>query len=145
MTTVSFDIAALELYLPLLSGAAVVLAERETVTDPGKLTALIKGEGVTVMQGTPGLWQALADRDPRVVAGLRVLVGGEALPPRLAATLTALTEQGGAAAAAREGGRGRSGGGVTNLYGPTETTVWSTAAVVGGGRVTIGRPVEPDV
>jgi len=127
VTAVAFDIAALELYLPLVAGAAVVLAPRETAADPGKLAALVRAERVTVMQATPGLWQALAEHDPRAVARLRVLVGGEALPPRLAATLAVLTEQ--------------DVTGVTNLYGSAETTVWSTAGRVTGERVTIGRPV----
>jgi amino acid adenylation domain-containing protein len=124
VTTVSFDIAALELYLPLVSGAAVVLAPRETVTDPGVLAGLLAAGRVTVMQGTPGLWQALAGQAPQAVRGLAVLAGGEALPPGLAALLHQL------------------GGRVVNLYGPTETTIWSTAAAVtGDGRVPIGTPI----
>jgi amino acid adenylation domain-containing protein len=134
VTTVSFDIAALELYLPLLAGAAVVLVPRRTVTDPAELGGLLRAEEVTVMQATPALWQGLAEDDPEAVAGLRVLVGGEELPPRLAATLSTLAGQ-----RAADGGTFR--GTVTNLYGPTETTVWSTAAPVTGKRVTIGRPV----
>ena len=126
VTTVSFDIAALELYLPLLAGAAVVLVPRETVTSPAQLAGLIRAGQITVMQATPSLWQVLAEHAPDALCGLRVLVGGEALPPGLARTLAALTGP---------------GGGVTNLYGPTETTIWSTASPVSGERVTIGGPV----
>ncbi|MEU8820498.1 amino acid adenylation domain-containing protein [Actinoplanes sp. NPDC048796] len=125
VTTVSFDISALELYLPLLSGAAVVVAAKESVQDPAVLAALVASTGATVVQATPTLWRALTDvpGGTSAVAGLRVLVGGEALPPDLAAALRA------------------SAASVTNLYGPTETTIWSTAASVDGAEVTVGRPV----
>ncbi|NEC47809.1 amino acid adenylation domain-containing protein, partial [Actinospica acidiphila] len=121
VTTVGFDIAGLELFLPLLHGAQVVLAPREVVRDPAALLALVRESGARLMQATPSLWQALAEAGG-VPAGLRVLVGGEALPASLARTLA-------------EGGRT-----VTNLYGPTETTVWSTAADI-TDEVTIGGPI----
>ncbi|MFF8816158.1 amino acid adenylation domain-containing protein [Streptomyces pactum] len=125
VTTVAFDIAALELYVPLVSGATVVLATRDEVRDIPRLADLLTRTGATVMQATPTLWQALAADRPDALAGLRALVGGEALPAPLAARLTGLTA------------------GVTNLYGPTETTVWSTAARLDGtgGTPAIGRPV----
>ncbi|MER6299869.1 non-ribosomal peptide synthase/polyketide synthase [Kitasatospora sp. NPDC001539] len=123
VTTVSFDIAALELYLPLAAGAAVVLADRETVREPSALLGLAAESGVTVLQATPSLWQALADHDATALRSLRKLVGGEALPPELADRLAA------------EGGR------VTNLYGPTETTIWSTAAELETGAPHIGGPI----
>ncbi|MEU4878811.1 amino acid adenylation domain-containing protein, partial [Streptomyces sp. NPDC021608] len=123
VTTVGFDIAGLELHLPLLNGAGLVLADRETVRDPSALGALLKTSGATVMQATPSLWQALVEAGADL-SGLRVLVGGEALPADLAVALA---------------GSARS---VTNLYGPTETTIWSTAAdVTASERVTIGRPI----
>src|SRR5690606_29836990 len=90
VTTVSFDISALELYLPLLAGATVVLADADTVRDPAALAGLMAAEDPTVMQATPTLWQLLADTDPRVPRGLRAPVGGEALPAALADTLAAL-------------------------------------------------------
>ncbi|KPC78965.1 hypothetical protein ADL35_19800, partial [Streptomyces sp. NRRL WC-3753] len=123
VTTVGFDIAGLELFLPLLHGARVVLAPREVVRDPVALGALVRESGATLMQATPSLWQALCEAGG-LPAGLRVLVGGEALPVSLARSLA-------------EGGRA-----VTNLYGPTETTVWSSAAeVTESGVVSIGGPV----
>ncbi|MCX4830317.1 amino acid adenylation domain-containing protein [Streptomyces sp. NBC_01016] len=121
VTTVGFDIAGLELFLPLLHGAQVVLAPREVVRDPAALAHLIDDSGATLVQATPSLWQALAETG-RIPRSLRVLVGGEALPASLARTLA-------------EGGRP-----VTNLYGPTETTIWSTAAEI-TGDVTIGGPI----
>ncbi|MFE7115549.1 amino acid adenylation domain-containing protein, partial [Streptomyces sp. NPDC057654] len=124
VTTVGFDIAGLELYLPLLNGAGLVLASRDTVKDPAALTDLIKLSGTTVMQATPSLWHAVVETGTDL-SGVRVLVGGEALSGDLAGALA---------------GAGRS---VTNLYGPTETTIWSTASEVeaSGGAVSIGRPI----
>ncbi|MFE9104393.1 non-ribosomal peptide synthetase [Actinomadura geliboluensis] len=124
VTTVSFDIAALELFLPLVSGAAVVLVGRETVADPSAVVAVVKRHGVRVVQATPAFWQMVLMQEPDAAKGLRVLVGGEALPAPLA---DALADQ------AAE---------VLNVYGPTETTIWSTAAVVeGGSGVAIGSPI----
>ncbi|MGK5682605.1 amino acid adenylation domain-containing protein [Actinoplanes sp. URMC 104] len=125
VTTVSFDISGLELYLPLLTGAAVVLAAKETVQDPYALARLVRETGATVVQATPTLWQALADvpGGASAVTGVRVLAGGEPLPAPLAAELR------------------RHAASVTNLYGPTETTIWSTAARLAGDTVTVGRPI----
>ncbi|MEE4591909.1 amino acid adenylation domain-containing protein [Streptomyces sp. DSM 41524] len=114
VTTIAFDIAGLELYTPLVSGAAVVLATRDEVIDVPALAALLKNTGASVMQATPTLWQALVSQHPEALSGLRVLVGGEALPAGLASRLCELGSE------------------VTNLYGPTETTVWSTAARLAG-------------
>jgi thioesterase domain-containing protein len=93
------------------------------VTDPAALAGLLAAGRVTVMQATPGLWQALAGQAPQAVRGLAVLTGGEALPPGLAGELHGLA------------------GRVLNLYGPTETTIWSTAAPVTGQRAPIGTPI----
>ncbi|MFC4123265.1 amino acid adenylation domain-containing protein, partial [Nonomuraea zeae] len=121
VTTVSFDIAALELFLPLVAGARVVLAPEETVREPAALLDLVRGSGATAMQAVPSLWRALLDTGdwPR---GVRMLVGGEALPGELAARITAM------------------GARAENLYGPTEATIWATSAQVADGPVTIGRP-----
>ncbi|GHA87661.1 non-ribosomal peptide synthetase [Streptomyces termitum] len=111
VTTVSFDIAALEIHVPLISGAAVVLAGRDTVRDPAALAALVEAHRPAVMQATPSLWHALLEEGaPRALAGTRVLVGGEALPAALAERLA------------------RTASSVTNVYGPTEATVWATSA-----------------
>ncbi|WEV24181.1 amino acid adenylation domain-containing protein [Streptomyces sp. 71268] len=126
VTTVGFDISVLELFLPLTSGGTVVLASRAEVRDPALLAALLRTSGATLAQATPSLWRALLEADPEAPRGLRVLSGGEALPPDLASELVAL------------------GGRVVNLYGPTETTIWSTAAVIGpdeAGAPPVGRPL----
>ncbi|WP_221351118.1 non-ribosomal peptide synthetase [Streptomyces beigongshangae] len=123
VTTAAFDIAALEMYLPLLAGSAVVVAPAESVTEPGALLEIIGQHGVTTMQATPSLWQTLVAHDPEPLHGLRVLVGGEALPPALADGLRTVAAE------------------VTNLYGPTETTIWSTSAAVVDTAPSIGTPI----
>ncbi|MEU1618655.1 non-ribosomal peptide synthase/polyketide synthase [Streptomyces sp. NPDC005722] len=126
VTTVAFDIHTLEVYVPMLSGARVVLADRDTARDPQALAELIRQSAATVLQATPAVWQALAAEAPDAISGLRALVGGEALPPALARRLTATATS------------------VTNLYGPTETTVWSALATLhpgDGTRVPIGQPI----
>ncbi|WP_051850806.1 non-ribosomal peptide synthetase [Streptomyces griseofuscus] len=126
VTTIAFDIAGLELYLPLLNGATVVLAAPDQVRDPLALRSLITAAGVTVMQATPSLWHAVVADARDELTGVRALVGGEALPGELARTLVSRTAS------------------VTNLYGPTETTIWSTVDDVhaeAGGVSSIGRPI----
>lgn len=124
VTTIAFDIAALELFLPLTTGARVVLANREHVANPPAMLDLVEQTGVTVMQATPALWQMLATHDVRRLSGVRVLTGGEALPRPLAEGLCAHAAQ------------------VINLYGPTETTVWSTLADVATCKPpSIGTPI----
>ncbi|MEV4516217.1 non-ribosomal peptide synthase/polyketide synthase [Dactylosporangium sp. NPDC049525] len=121
VTTLSFDISVLELLQPLRTGGCVVLASGAQVRDPALLAPLLRA--ATVMQATPSLWAALLEASDVDLTGVRALVGGEALPPSLAAELHR---------------RARS---VTNLYGPTEVTVWATAATIGTGRPSIGGPL----
>ncbi|MFD4907803.1 amino acid adenylation domain-containing protein [Kitasatospora purpeofusca] len=124
VTTAAFDIAALELFLPLVSGATVVLVPPADVRDPAALADTLRKENITLMQATPSLWESLLSHDPQAARGLRVLVGGEALPASLAQRLLA---------------HGRS---VTSLYGPTETTVWSASAPLAPGASTpLGQPI----
>ncbi|MDU6670628.1 MAG: non-ribosomal peptide synthetase, partial [Bradyrhizobium sp.] len=110
LTSLSFDIAVLELWLPLTCGARIVLADRAAAHDPAALKAMMVRHGVTMVQATPSSWRMLLDHEDGDVwlpDGCRVLSGGEALAPDLAARLTELSHD------------------VWNLYGPTETTVWS--------------------
>ena len=113
VTTVGFDIAVLELFLPLITGATVVLADREEVRDPALLAARLTSSRATVLQATPSLWRALVDTAPQVVRGVLALAGGEPLAPDLAQRLNA------------------HGAELVNLYGPTETTIWSTVGALG--------------
>jgi amino acid adenylation domain-containing protein len=123
VTSLSFDIAGLELYLPWLAGAQVDLASAETAADGSWLLARLRESGATILQATPATWRMLLDAGWSGEPEVRVLCGGEALPERLAAEL-----------------RARSGA-VWNLYGPTETTIWSAAFRVGEGGVVVGRPI----
>ena len=116
VTTVSFDIAGLELYLPLLVGARIELIARETLSPTAlRLAAQLDASGATVLQATPVTLRQLVDAGWQGRSELRVLCGGEALPPDLAAALQGRVAE------------------LWNLYGPTETTIWSTV-----GRVVPG-------
>ncbi|MEP6919318.1 MAG: amino acid adenylation domain-containing protein, partial [Acidobacteriota bacterium] len=125
VTTLSFDIAGLELFLPLSAGAAVVMADRETALDGVRLAGLLDAAEATVMQATPATWRQLIDSGWGGRPRLKILCGGESLPRDLADALLAR------------------GAGVWNLYGPTETTIWSTIDRVAAGPepVSIGRPI----
>ncbi|MFD5565108.1 amino acid adenylation domain-containing protein [Kitasatospora griseola] len=123
VTTAAFDIAMLELLLPLVTGARVVLARRESAADGGRLAAELADCGATVMQATPATWRMLLDAGWTAGPGLTALVGGEALPAELAARLLA------------------TGATVWNMYGPTETTIWSSVSHVDGGPISIGEPI----
>lgn len=125
VTTLSFDIAALELFLPLTVGAEVVLASREQASDGHALKVLIDNTNVTVMQATPTTWRILIEAGWQGGPAFRVLVGGEALPLDLAQRLIAM------------------GCETWNMYGPTETTIWSTCWRVQAPEqnISIGRPI----
>ncbi len=125
VTTVAFDIAGLEIWLPLVTGARVVVASRDEAADPHRLARLLGEAGATVMQATPVTWRALVEAGWRGGAGFKALCGGEALPVALADQLL---------------DRGVE---LWNLYGPTETTIWSTALRVTtrGQPLGIGRPI----
>jgi amino acid adenylation domain-containing protein len=124
VTTPSFDIAVLELLLPLSVGARVILADRDTVLDGAALKALLDEHDATVMQATPSGWRLLVDAGWMGRPGFKALVGGEALPQDLAEALLARC------------------GELWNMYGPTETTVWSTCWKVQSGRsISIGSPI----
>ncbi|MGW1767925.1 non-ribosomal peptide synthetase [Streptomyces sp. NPDC002073] len=123
-TTVSFDMANTELYLPFVCGATMVMARKDTVTEPSAVLALIRRHGITAVQATPAFWQMLLAHEPDAAQGLRIITGAEAVPVRLAETLA------------------RQAAEVGNWYGPTETTTWSTMAPVQpGAGVAIGSPV----
>jgi amino acid adenylation domain-containing protein len=126
VTTLSFDIAGLELYLPLSMGAKVHLASREEAADPVQLLKLLTESGATVMQATPAMWRMLIEVGWQGTPKLRMLCGGEALSGELARQL-------------RERGAQ-----LWNMYGPTETTIWSTVEEVGESTpaiVSLGRAI----
>jgi amino acid adenylation domain-containing protein len=125
VTTLSFDIAVLELQLPLALGATVVIASRDEAMDGLALKALLERSRATVMQATPITWRLLLEAGWRGAKGFKALVGGEALPKDLADQLIGLGVE------------------LWNLYGPTETTVWSTCARITdtSNAISIGKPI----
>ncbi|WP_045047690.1 non-ribosomal peptide synthetase [Rouxiella chamberiensis] len=128
VTSISFDIAGLELYLPLMTGASILLASRSQARDPYALLVLLQDAAISIMQATPTTWRALVDADATPHPQLKILCGGEALPSDLARRLHVFGES------------------LWNLYGPTETTIWSTCQRVEADDVdrynqAIGRPV----
>ena len=124
VTTISFDIAGLELLLPLVCGAKVVIAGSEVVADGVKLAALLKECEASVMQGTPSTWRLLLSAGWNGNPNLKILCGGEAWASDLAEPLVARCAS------------------LWNMYGPTETTIWSAVSRVKHGQpVTIGFPI----
>jgi len=125
VTTLSFDIAVLELYLPLTVGAKVVIASREVASDGAALLAAVRAQGVTFMQATPSTWRLLLAAGWSAQEPIKVLCGGEPLPVDLARELVKRSPS------------------VWNMYGPTETTVWSTRWRVDerAQRILIGKPL----
>jgi amino acid adenylation domain-containing protein len=127
LTTFSFDISALELFLPLATGGTVVVAADDDRVDARRLLGLIaSADGVDIVQATPTTWRYVVDKLSGQLAGRRVLCGGEPLDGELARRLLA------------EGCR------LFNVYGPTETTIWSTVLEVRepvGATVPIGGPI----
>src|SRR5262249_44593051 len=108
VTTLSFDIAALELQLPLTVGATFEIATREQTREGRALGGLLRKRPARVMQATPATWHMLVDAGWTGDGNVRALIGGEALPRSVASELL------------------KRGIDVWNMYGPTETTVWST-------------------
>ena len=125
VTTLSFDIALLELFLPLICGARVTIADRDTAVDGVALQQAIANGGITVMQATPATWRLLIDSGWQGTPQLKVLCGGEALPPDLATQLLPRCRE------------------LWNMYGPTETTVWSTTGRIirADEIISVGRPI----
>ncbi|HEV3073508.1 MAG TPA: non-ribosomal peptide synthase/polyketide synthase, partial [Thermoanaerobaculia bacterium] len=129
LTTLTFDIAALEIYLPLALGGRIEVVRDEERTDGRRLAALLEAAGVTAMQATPATWRLLVETGWLGRPGLVALCGGEALPCELAAALLARGVE------------------LWNVYGPTETAVWSSVRAVGEseltarGAVSLGRPI----
>lgn len=126
ITTICFDIALVELLLPLLVGATTIIAPAHVTRDPAALLGLMHSQNVTMMQGTPVVWQMLLDAgwrgDPQLG---EILCGGDALPRPLAQRLLACA------------------GEVWNVYGPTEATVWASLwRVCKDEPIIIGKPIS---
>jgi amino acid adenylation domain-containing protein/non-ribosomal peptide synthase protein (TIGR01720 family) len=123
LTSLSFDIAGLELFAPLLAGGQVIMAGQQTARAAEQLVLACATARPTIMQATPASWQLLLDAGWPGQDGLVALCGGEAVPPELARQLGGLV------------------GELWNVYGPTETTIWSAAQIIDPADVCIGGPV----
>lgn len=125
VTTLSFDIAALELFLPLIVGARIIMAGRDVVANGAALVELLESSRATVMQATPVTWRILLATGWQGNPRLKILCGGEALPRELARQLLAKV------------------GSLWNMYGPTETTIWSTVCQIEptDETMSIGYPI----
>ncbi|MBK9992039.1 MAG: amino acid adenylation domain-containing protein, partial [Verrucomicrobia bacterium] len=125
VTTLSFDIAGLELHLPLTTGAKIILATAATASNGDALLATIKRHDVTMLQATPATWRLMLASGWKGSPRLKALCGGEALPTDLAAELLPRCAE------------------LWNMYGPTETTIWSTCSRVESATdIHIGRPID---
>lgn len=126
VTTISFDIAGLELYLPLLTGAEIIVADSKAAIDGRALLDIIKKEKVNVMQATPYTWRLLLEAGWDESTPLKVICGGEALPLELSQKLLKRASS------------------LWNAYGPTETTIWSTVKKLTSEDevISIGRPIN---
>lgn len=125
ITTISFDIAGLELFLPLLKGATLIIADHETARDGRLLLELVKNQNINFLQATPTTWSMLLDSGWAQPLPLKALCGGEAMPPDLAKELLSKCDT------------------LWNVYGPTETTVWSSVKQIKADDklITIGKPI----
>ncbi|MHC5598560.1 MAG: amino acid adenylation domain-containing protein, partial [Nostoc sp.] len=124
ITTIAFDIAALEIFLPITVGASLVIARRDTTLDGRELLDLLVKSKATIMQATPATWRLLLEANYQS-SHLKVLCGGEALPGDLANQLLVNSSS------------------LWNVYGPTETTIWSSVYQLESqdSLISIGRPI----
>ncbi|GGE47137.1 non-ribosomal peptide synthase protein (TIGR01720 family)/amino acid adenylation domain-containing protein [Pedobacter psychrotolerans] len=126
ITTYAFDISVLELFLPLIVGATVLLASAEEGKNPELLESLLENSNCTMMQATPSTWHMLIANGWKGKQGLKILCGGERLTSELALALTTRCME------------------LFNVYGPTETTVWSAVkkiSEIGSNSITVGKPI----
>ncbi len=123
--SISFDIAALEIFLPLFVGAKVLLVSREVATSGTQLLAALLNSDATVLQATPATWRLLLAAGWQGGVRFKALCGGESLERELANQLLERSAT------------------LWNLYGPTETTIWSAAYQIEpkGDAMSIGRPI----
>ncbi|MNN03667.1 Dimodular nonribosomal peptide synthase [compost metagenome] len=127
ITTLSFDISVLEIFLPLSAGASVVIADQDSIKDGHRLAEVIENYDISVMQATPATWFLLIETGWQGNKNLKALCGGEAVSRELVNSLVSLCDS------------------VWNMYGPTETTVWSALAELSYGEgavVPIGKPID---
>ena len=129
-TSISFDAAVWELWLPLISGATLCVASEQTSRDPHELLNFMDRAKVTVAQFVPTLLSATCETGRPKPQSLRmVFAGGEALTRDLAQKIVS-----------------EWGLPIVNLYGPTETTIQVThyccrSEVPDSSTIPIGSPI----
>ena len=125
-TTISFDIAELEIFLPLISGAKLVIADHETARDGRLLLETAVAEGITIMQGTPTMWVNMTESHWQDPLPIKIFCGGEAMTRDLTKKLIPKCRS------------------LWNMYGPTETTIYSTIKHITDPDqvITIGKPIR---
>ncbi|TDO97045.1 non-ribosomal peptide synthetase [Flavobacterium sp. 245] len=125
ITTISFDIAGLELYLPLIKGATLIVADNETAKDGRLLLDVLKKQKISFLQATPTTWSMLLDSGWSAPLPIKALCGGEAMSADLAKELINKCDT------------------IWNVYGPTETTIWSSVKQITSddSLITIGKPI----
>lgn len=124
LTTLSFDISGLEIFLPLITGARITVASREEAKDGKTLLEKIRKQKVSVVQATPSTWKMLIDSGWNEKLNIKALCGGEALSQDLAEQILNRVDE------------------LWNMYGPTETTIWSSCSkVINGEPIHLGRPI----
>lgn len=125
VTSISFDISALEIFLPLITGAKVVIASEEMLENPLLLSEAIDQHQVNMMQATPAIWQLLLESGWKGKNDLKALCGGDVLTRKFANKILDKV------------------GSLWNMYGPTETTIWSAVNLVNNGdrAITIGQAI----
>lgn len=126
VTTISFDISVLEIFLGLFNGASFYLATKEESSNGLTLKAIIEEQNISMMQGTPSTWKILLGSEFSAPEGFRALCGGEPLSKNLATQLTETCDE------------------LWNMYGPTEATVWSSCELITKGfdKITVGKPLN---
>ena len=128
LAPITFDIAGLELFLPLMRGACCVIISRDAALDMNEMIKLIQKHHITIIQATPATWHLLLNSGWDFNPMIKILCGGEALPVKLANQITSKREF------------------FWNVYGPTETTIWSTVYKVTNknqesSNISIGKPL----
>jgi amino acid adenylation domain-containing protein len=125
VTTLSFDIAGLELFLPIITGGKTIIVSKDVSSDGMQLMETLQASNATVMQATPSTWRILLAAGWEGDQHLKILCGGEAFPKDLVKELTERS------------------GSVWNMYGPTETTIWSTCykLIDADHPILIGKPI----
>jgi amino acid adenylation domain-containing protein len=126
VTTLSFDISVLEVFLPISFGAELIIADTKDISDGRKLPWLLDMYDITVMQATPATWNILLGSGWKGKKNLKALCGGEAIRPALVRDLLPGVDS------------------LWNMYGPTETTVWSTCKKLSGSEppILVGTPID---